>query len=638
MKIKSVQKVMGGVLGAAMLLGFTACSDDHYDIKTGGAASANNTIWQNISATPQLDSLAMILNRVRVYTKEEDQKRTMTYAELLNTPQSFTFWAPLNGTYNAKHYLDQIDEVARLRSEGKTDAADLLEYNVSLQFAQNHLARTNFESQQGEQDVRLFNGKLVTYNVASGLFNGVKLDANTPNIPSSNGVLHILDGISPFAYNIYDYMGANSSNGAPETECMDSVYGKLTNPSINKRYFDEGSSTPGAIVNGNMVYIDSVFSYTNEYLNQSNAQPKNEDSIYIAVIPTDAAWKAATPKLKELYQYSRNYKYGYKGGNRPTDAFPTKISYTEKEVDSLCKYNAQKALITSMYFSPSIFPPRFQKEDGKIDRNKMDEIIQYALTADSLISTNGKVFYNPNKGGRNPLFGNVEPVKASNGVIFPVSTFDLDPSYSFVDNKTFDITYGGSIGDAFSGGVSNTGKTLYLSDENINPELKGEVEKLENKAYRCFESDRNSPLEVYIPLTGVFSTKYKISIQVLPNRINNEKKLRDPKAEDDVEVMPQTQFFAQVYDDAGKRIGNNSDFVDVSDTEIKTYTLTFGKDKTTKKEIDYVDFAKCYNSLPSTIQKCYPLLKISLTKKGVTYRNYEQALSITKIYVTPVHE
>ena len=60
---------MGGVLGAAMLLGFASCSDDHYDIKTGGAASANNTIWQNIQATPQLDSLGMILNRVRVYTK-----------------------------------------------------------------------------------------------------------------------------------------------------------------------------------------------------------------------------------------------------------------------------------------------------------------------------------------------------------------------------------------------------------------------------------------------------------------------------------------------------------------------------------------------------------------------------------------
>ena len=175
-----------------------------------------------------------------------------------------------------------------------------------------------------------------------------------------------------------------------------------------------------------------------------------------------------------------------------------------------------------------------------------------------------------------------------------------------------------------------------MSDDIINPELKEEVEKLENKAYRYFECANNSSLDVYIPLTGVFSTKYKISIQVLPNRINNDNKIWKPNT--DEEVMPQTQFYAQVYDDNGKRIGNRADFVDVSDTEIKTYTLTFGKDKKTNKEIDYVDFAKCYNSLPSTIQKCYPLLRISISPKGVNYKNYNQALSITKIYVTPVHE
>ena len=99
---------MGGTLGAALLLAFPACSDDHYDILTG-AEGSNKTIWQNIESHPEeLDSLGMILKQVRVYTKEEDTKRTMTYAELLNQAQSFTFWAPRNGTYNAKQYLDQI--------------------------------------------------------------------------------------------------------------------------------------------------------------------------------------------------------------------------------------------------------------------------------------------------------------------------------------------------------------------------------------------------------------------------------------------------------------------------------------------------------------------------------------------------
>lgn len=71
MKRNTIKKVMGGILGATALFGLSACSDDHFDIKPGNPSAAN-TLWQNIEANPQLDSLAMILKRVKVYTKEYD--------------------------------------------------------------------------------------------------------------------------------------------------------------------------------------------------------------------------------------------------------------------------------------------------------------------------------------------------------------------------------------------------------------------------------------------------------------------------------------------------------------------------------------------------------------------------------------
>ena len=108
MKLKSVQKVMGGILGAAVLLGIPSCSDGHFDIKTQGAG---NTIWQNIEANPELKDVAEILKEVKVYTKLEDKKRSMTYAELLNQPQSFTFFAPVNGSFDANEYLTQIEKI-----------------------------------------------------------------------------------------------------------------------------------------------------------------------------------------------------------------------------------------------------------------------------------------------------------------------------------------------------------------------------------------------------------------------------------------------------------------------------------------------------------------------------------------------
>lgn len=113
MKLKSVQKVMGGILGAAVLLGIPSCSDDHFDIKTQGAG---NTIWQNIEANPELKDVAEILKEVKVYTKLEDKKRSMTYAELLNQPQSFTFFAPVNGSFDANEYLTQIEKIKTLRA------------------------------------------------------------------------------------------------------------------------------------------------------------------------------------------------------------------------------------------------------------------------------------------------------------------------------------------------------------------------------------------------------------------------------------------------------------------------------------------------------------------------------------------
>ena len=51
------------------------------------------------------------------------------------------------------------------------------------------------------------------------------------------------------------------------------------------------------------------------------------------------------------------------------------------------------------------------------------------------------------KRGKNPLFGDVEPVKASNGIVFPLTTYSLDPAYSFIARIVQELSYGNTIGD-----------------------------------------------------------------------------------------------------------------------------------------------------------------------------------------------
>lgn len=619
MKLKSVQKVMGGILGAAVLLGVPACSDDHFDIESG-SQSAGNTIWQNIEANPELDSLAMILKQVRVYTKMDDKKRTLTYAELLNQPQSFTFFAPVNDTYNAKAYLDQIDQAKVLRANGLTQQADTIEYNLGVQFAQNHLARFNFESNKNEQEIRLYNGKLVMYNLGEKSFNGVRFNTDLANIPSSNGMLHCLDGESPFAFNVYEYMGYNSE--------LSNIYGILNDPSINKRTFSESASTAGGMNSeGNMVYIDSVYTYNNELLNSCGAQIQNEDSMYVAVIPTNEAWKQAKEKLSKLFNYADVYKFNYSGGNIPSQAFANR--YDTPNPDSLTNYNVERSLITNMYFTPSIWAQKFK-------RDQTEEIAQHAMKADSLITTTGKVFYNPNKGGLNPLFGSGYHVNASNGVVFPVTSYSIDPSYTFMQSDIINMTNTGAVGDAIIGGASSKGEYTYLTegdDGNLDPSI--DVSMLETKGYRYFGTGSpRSQLQVFFPLPNLLSGKYRIRIQLLPNRVDkNHKWLEDAKDEDgtpiQIEQEQNTKFFAEVFDDEGKSLGKSDD-ITVDEYNMSIVTL-----------FESIDIEKCYYNLPTGVTNCYPLLKLDIPNKS-TYQpertKHGPQLSIVKLFIDPVHD
>ena len=654
MKFNSLHSLVGGVLGAAMLIAVPSCSDDHFDINTSGAnASAGKTIWENIQANPQLDSLAMILSRVRVFTKEDysatdANNYSLTYQGLLSQPQTFTMFAPLNGTYNAKYYLDQLDKIDAMRDANSATynptAANKQEYNLGVQFAQNHLVRFNFESNTGAQSLHLFNGKIATYDATNGLFNNVVVSKSYGVTPSSNGLLYCLDGESPFAYNIYDYMGANP-------DLCDSIYNILTDPEIDKRTFNEGASTPGGMnLDGKMEYVDSAFTVSNEIINQCGAQIKNEDSLYIAVIPTNAAWSTAYAKVKNLFKFAPKYNYDYNGSSNLNNSksYLSSREYTQHEIDSLQAYNAKRLLLTNLYFTPAIFPKDKVDFDGdKVIRSSenITKIVNYALTADSLISTNGKTYYNPNKNGISPLFGEnprENMYQASNGLIFPTTTYDLDPSYSFVSNSQIDMINSGSVGAFYAGNNKQDGTGVYTYlvegdnyDSLAQAEISG-ISDMERKAYRYFSVARNNALSIFFPLSNVYSTKYRIRIELLPNRVDvnhrwTQTVKNDEGEEVQEEVAQNTKFYAEIYEDeTGSKALATSEDIDVSETERKIYTL-----------FDSFEFSKCYNSLPSGLNNCYPVLKITIPSNKTYQPNRQKfgaALSIVKIYVDPVRE
>ena len=362
-----------------MLLSLTACTDDHFDIMPA-TDTAGNTLWQNIQSHPELDSLQMILSRTKVIRKTtENSDKAMYYSQLLNTPQTYTLWAPLNGKYQqhtAKYYLDLLAEAEAMRPTDPV-AANEIHDRVGTQFIKNHLARFNYESNAGEQKVRMLNSKVCYYDMGANKFNGVNINTGYGRIVSSNGVMFVLDSSSPFAYNVYDYIEANAQN-------LSKVNAILRDPDVEKEEFNEYLSTPGATdENGNVIYVDSVWTKTNSILDYAGAAIQNEDSLYIAVIPADNAWDKAYDETSQLFRYNKKYKYEWmKDKNQMGKTYPDGTK--NLDADSLQNYNTNAVLIRSMFFSPGDF-------DYEVNRSDSAKVIDYVLYHDSNESTNGVI-------------------------------------------------------------------------------------------------------------------------------------------------------------------------------------------------------------------------------------------------------
>ena len=592
--------VKAGLLGAAVLLGFTACTDDHFDIQPS-TVSGSNTIWQNVEANADLDSVAMILRRCKVMKSQTDKSAKQTYAELLATSQQLTAWLPKNGTFNAKQYLDELDSAAVLRAKDEM-AGTRAEYDVANRFARNHIARFNYESNMGEQRIALMNSKVVNYNAGEGTFNGVKLDAANANILSSNGMLHVLEGESQFAYNIFERLQVDSR--------FAKIYGDIDK--YNVYTFSSSSSTQGSMNhNGSMEYVDSVWTRTNSLMTGAWLDKlTDEDSLYVSVIPTDAAYEAARQKIHGLFKYAKNYNYAWDASKRDwTNKGTNALKFN---TDSLTTYN-----VTSRILSASSFSVGYNSE-GPVTTSNPQAFLNHVLTADSLNSNARLVIYNKDKGNVNPIFDGQtadDAIKASNGYIFAVDNYNYDPSYSFIQK----ININGRNTAQVTGSTSEQAQYVTLDNENQNAEVNVDALGVDN-FYYYFPVSGNSQLNIDFKLNNVLSTKYKISIVLLPNRVN----INNIRAEEDGTIIEEKPVFdVQIRDDKGSVIGKAVKNVSVD------------QDKVEKKVLwEAFEFPYAYFGLPSGYES-FPVLRVSMSyaqqRKGKC-----KALSIAKVILEPV--
>ena len=225
-----------------------ACSadwNDHYNSST----AAEENLMELIAADGELSEFSQLL-------------KATGYDKVLAGEQTYTVWAPKQGG------------AALLTADA----------DVQLRTVRNHIARYTFPtSTSPETRITLLNGKTVAYDAADS-FEGIHL--TTGNIAAQNGLLHKMDGMLTYRYNLREYIDTHE-------ECQ--KMSRFLTQFDEKKYSEELSTS-----------YDSVFVNYNALLNHVKygvGDIANEDSTSTMVIADDAAWQSAYDRLAPAFMH-----------------------------------------------------------------------------------------------------------------------------------------------------------------------------------------------------------------------------------------------------------------------------------------------------------------------------------------------
>ena len=472
-------KWLGSTVVAMAAFAFLAsCSDDHFDIDP--EVAGRQTLWESIKSRENLSQYADILSRTK-YSKNENSKTVQSYADLLSNDQTFTIWAPQNGTFDYDYY-------SNLLSTGKQEDA----FKVEKELIRNNMTRFSHVMTGGEQlELDLFNSKTAVFDCSKGTIKNQTIV--TPNIGATNGVLHIIDGPVEYQPNVYEYMATRSD--------LDSLNTYIK--AYEKYEFDESSSTQGPTVEGQITWVDSVTYLSNAYLYGTlRAFLNREDSLYAMIMPTNKAWSEALERTKKFYNYKSSYVQTVvkvdADGNENTTSVTTTLS--DEVRDSMTNLYSKNAIIGDY-----VFNARYQHGHTYEDFNK-------AGACDSLVNTINRVFYDPTSAS---LFDGQEPIEVSNGYVYVVDNFNLkaedgggEPLEYQAENFNFQDSYTGCTPTELS-----LKRELYVEDS-----LGNEVDSIvEVKLLRTMQTSSAANPSITFKIPNTLSCKYDIYVLMAYN-------------------------------------------------------------------------------------------------------------------------
>lgn len=464
---------------ATVALGFQSCSDwdDHYGIETSPESTAEKTLWEKISNDNTLSNFATLLQKVN-------------YDQVLNGNQTYTVWAPKNGTYDFDTYNAMSDSL------------------LKAEFLNNHIARGYHRATGSvEERVHLLNKKVMDFK-GNGDYTFGNIPMDSLNILGKNGMIHYLDSYMDFRPNFYELLLRN-----PNTTSLAQIFKENM-----KKELDKENSIEGPMKDGDITYLDSVMIESNKLFDALNADLTTEDSTYTMIVPTDKAWTAAYNKVSSYYKYPKTIQSFTIENNEKGELEYNKSGIKTINADSLKEYYATHAILEPLTYSHTVNKV-FQRGDKP------------AEALDSIRSTSGNVICNTlnYQGTRRlvndatDLFVGAQKQVVSNGNAWITDTIRLKPWDSWCP-----IIHLRAQNGTYQAGVEKVSlaQNVTVSDDKRNPNVKG---SMHSTAYYQIVSNAGSIPEVYFYIPEMWSTSYAVYLTMVPANITDEEAEVEPQ-------------------------------------------------------------------------------------------------------------
>ena len=588
LRYMKINKYIGIMMMATVTFVATSCSDwnDWNTVPTDVNASAEKTLWENISSNSQLSDFAKIVEAAGL-------------KDYLNTTRYYTVWAPLNGTYDADSVLN--------------NSSTMLE-----QFVYNHIAEYSHQA-QGSDSVRIhtLNEKSYTFkgNGVDYTFNDVYLSQK--NLPSNNGILHILNGNSPFLPNAYQSIWMEDD--------IDSIANYFKKYELT--YLDENSSVAGPIVNGKQTYIDSVMVTYNSMSNSIRARLDSEDSLYTMILPNNEAYMSLYNKIATYYNYAENTQA--QDVENATSTTYTTLTAPTTDLAYLKDSLIRRHIVNNLVYSHNNkYNARFFDGTPYIYNGQGEP-------EDTVFSTYRKKFSNPED-----IFNEeniIENVKLSNGRAVIVDSLAFYPWETYNPQ----ITVRGISACRYLTGTRKNIRVSYPDETKVTLENGEQLTFIEVTPSSSF-----SKPEVDYYLTGILSGTYNIYVVIPPADVDLE--------DTSTEVKPNWLNFTLNYYNGSRLVDykfTNERYV--AGSQIITYNQNTGAEvKTNIANTDFFNdttkvdtlllgkftFPRCYSGLGAY----YPNIKVTmpstfstLASKGHTAA-FDRTIRICSIILRPV--